>query len=167
MTRSATQKVAIVHGASKTRPEIAQNGSHRRLARDTELGLELVLRLFGAIAWPDLLTIDEGNHGHANRHRDRRPGDGFPLSESSRRRRRTYDFFRANLKDKESLQEMEFPAQYMFKQVPDVVAARRRPGALHRREDGPLRHRFARVSLSPNGIRAEAAVSRPFLVACR
>jgi predicted TIM-barrel fold metal-dependent hydrolase len=33
----------------------------------------------------------------------------------------TYDFFRANLKDRQSLEEMEFPAEYMFKNVPDLV----------------------------------------------
>ena len=33
----------------------------------------------------------------------------------------TYAFFRANLKDRESLEEMEFPAEYMFKDVPDLV----------------------------------------------
>jgi predicted TIM-barrel fold metal-dependent hydrolase len=32
--------------------------------------------------------------------------------------RRTYEFLRANLRDHESLDEFEFPAQYMFKDVP-------------------------------------------------
>jgi predicted TIM-barrel fold metal-dependent hydrolase len=32
--------------------------------------------------------------------------------------RRTYDFLRANLRDRESLEDFEFPAQYMFKDVP-------------------------------------------------
>jgi predicted TIM-barrel fold metal-dependent hydrolase len=32
--------------------------------------------------------------------------------------RRTYEFLRANLHDRESLEEFEFPAQYMFKDVP-------------------------------------------------
>jgi uncharacterized protein len=32
--------------------------------------------------------------------------------------RRTYEFLRANLRDRESLEEFEFPAQYMFKDVP-------------------------------------------------
>jgi len=31
---------------------------------------------------------------------------------------RTYEFLRANLRDRESLEEFEFPAQYMFKDVP-------------------------------------------------
>jgi predicted TIM-barrel fold metal-dependent hydrolase len=32
--------------------------------------------------------------------------------------RRTYQFLRANLRDRESLEDFEFPAQYMFKHVP-------------------------------------------------
>ena len=47
-------------------------------------------------------------------------GIGFPYG-SVEEKVHTYDFFRANLKDAESLREMEFPAQYMFKQVPDIV----------------------------------------------
>ena len=34
---------------------------------------------------------------------------------------RTYTFLRANLRDRESLEEFEFPAQYMFKDVPHPV----------------------------------------------
>ena len=47
-------------------------------------------------------------------------GIGFPYT-SVEQKMSTYDFFRANLKDAESLREMEFPAQYMFKDVPDIV----------------------------------------------
>jgi predicted TIM-barrel fold metal-dependent hydrolase len=39
---------------------------------------------------------------------------GLPFRDS----KRTYEFLRANLHDKESLEEFEFPAQYMFKDVP-------------------------------------------------
>ena len=31
--------------------------------------------------------------------------------------KRTYQFLRSNLRDKESLEEFDFPAQYMFKDV--------------------------------------------------
>ena len=48
-------------------------------------------------------------------------GMGFPYT-SIEQKKAAYDFFKANLKDKQSLQEFEFPAQYMFKDVPDVVA---------------------------------------------
>jgi len=41
---------------------------------------------------------------------------GFPYAD----RRHNYDFMRANLRDRESLEEFEFPAQYMFKDVPKV-----------------------------------------------
>jgi predicted TIM-barrel fold metal-dependent hydrolase len=47
-------------------------------------------------------------------------GTGFPHS-SVAEKKATYDFFRANLKDRQSLEEMEFPAEYMFKNVPDLV----------------------------------------------
>ena len=43
---------------------------------------------------------------------------GFPEAD----RRHYYDFLRANLRDHESLDEFEFPAQYMFKDVPKVEA---------------------------------------------
>ena len=48
-------------------------------------------------------------------------GMGFPFT-SIEEKKSAYDFFKANLKDNESLKEMEFPAQYMFKDVPDVVS---------------------------------------------
>jgi uncharacterized protein len=41
---------------------------------------------------------------------------GFPQAD----RRHNYDFLRANLRDAESLNDFEFPAQYMFKNVPKV-----------------------------------------------
>jgi predicted TIM-barrel fold metal-dependent hydrolase len=47
-------------------------------------------------------------------------GMGFPYT-SVEDKKAAYGFFKANLKDRESLEEMEFPAQYMFKDVPDVV----------------------------------------------
>jgi hypothetical protein len=48
------------------------------------------------------------------------PGIGFPYT-SIEQKKATYDFFRPLLKDQESRDEFEFPAQYMFKDVPDVV----------------------------------------------
>ena len=48
------------------------------------------------------------------------PGIGFP-HQSVEEKKATYDFFRPLLHDKQSLEEFEFPAEYMFKQVPDVV----------------------------------------------
>ena len=39
---------------------------------------------------------------------------GLPIRDPNR----TYGFLRANLRDRESLEEFEFPAQYMFKDVP-------------------------------------------------
>jgi predicted TIM-barrel fold metal-dependent hydrolase len=51
---------------------------------------------------------------------------GFPQAD----RRHNYDFMRANLRDRESLEEFEFPAQYMFKEVPKVEATSDRVRAL-------------------------------------
>jgi uncharacterized protein len=51
---------------------------------------------------------------------------GFPQAD----RRHNYDFMRANLRDRESLEEFEFPAQYMFKDVPKVEAKSDRVQAL-------------------------------------
>ena len=48
-------------------------------------------------------------------------GMGFPFT-SVEEKKAAYNFFKANLKDEESLKQMEFPAQYMFKDVPDVVS---------------------------------------------
>ena len=47
-------------------------------------------------------------------------GIGFPYT-SVEQKMGAYDFFRANLKDAQSVREMEFPVQYMFKGVPDIV----------------------------------------------
>ena len=47
-------------------------------------------------------------------------GIGFPYT-SVEQKMHAYDFFRANLKDAQSQQEMEFPVEYIFKGVPDVV----------------------------------------------
>ena len=44
---------------------------------------------------------------------------GIPV----RDRRHHYEFLRASLRDRESLEEFEFPAQYMFKDVPQLEAA--------------------------------------------
>ena len=45
---------------------------------------------------------------------------GFPFT-SVEEKKATYDFFRPLLKDEQSAKDFEFPAQYMFKGVPDVV----------------------------------------------
>ena len=45
---------------------------------------------------------------------------GFPHT-SIEEKKATYDFFRPLLKDEQSAKDFEFPAEYMFKGVPDVV----------------------------------------------
>jgi predicted TIM-barrel fold metal-dependent hydrolase len=48
------------------------------------------------------------------------PMMGFPHT-SVESKMATYDFFRPLLKDRQSREEFEFPAQYMFKDVPDLI----------------------------------------------
>lgn len=48
-------------------------------------------------------------------------GIGFPY-QSVEEKKQAYDFFRPLLKDAQSASEFEFPAQYMFKDVPDVIS---------------------------------------------
>jgi len=81
-------------------------------------------------------------------------GIGFPYG-SVEEKVHTYDFFRANLKDAESLREMEFPAQYMFKQVPDIVdpSVDRVEWVLEKMDQFGIS--VAKVGLSENGIRAQ------------
>jgi uncharacterized protein len=45
---------------------------------------------------------------------------GFPFT-SVEEKKATYDFFRPLLKDSQSARDFEFPAEYMFKHVPDLV----------------------------------------------
>ena len=59
---------------------------------------------------------------------------GFPAEDA----RRHYDYMKANLKDEASA-EMEFPAEYMFKDVPEPQGARGRRRRDHPRRDGQVR----------------------------
>jgi uncharacterized protein len=90
-------------------------------------------------------------------------GMGFPY-QSIEEKKRTYDFFRANLKDKQSLEEMEFPAQYMFKQVPDVVPPDTDPVQFIVDKMDHFGIEIAKVGLSPNGIRARQMYPERFFL---
>jgi predicted TIM-barrel fold metal-dependent hydrolase len=81
-------------------------------------------------------------------------GIGFPYT-SIEQKMKAYDFFRANLKDAESVREMEFPAQYMFKGVPDIVPEGTDviQWVVDKMDEYDIR--IARVGLSPNGIEAQ------------
>ena len=80
-------------------------------------------------------------------------GIGFPYK-SVEEKKAAYDFFRANLKDAESVREMEFPAQYMFKTVPDVVPDEDPVDWIVNKMD-EFNIVFAKTHLSENGIRAK------------
>ena len=80
-------------------------------------------------------------------------GIGFPHT-SIEQKTASYDFFRANLKDAESQREMEFPVQYIFKGVPDVVPDDTDVVEWVVEKMDAFNIRIARVGLSENGLEA-------------
>jgi uncharacterized protein len=78
-------------------------------------------------------------------------GIGFPFT-SVEEKKATYDFFRPLLKDAQSAKDFEFPAQYMFKGVPDIVE----PGTdtilwtLDKMDEFGIK--VGKIGLSPTGI---------------
>ena len=80
-------------------------------------------------------------------------GIGFPYT-SVEQKMASYDFFRANLKDEQSKKEMEFPVQYMFKGVPDVVEEGTDVIEWTLEKMDAFNIRIARVGLGPNGLEA-------------
>jgi predicted TIM-barrel fold metal-dependent hydrolase len=81
-------------------------------------------------------------------------GIGFPYT-SVDQKMHAYDFFRANLKDAQSQQEMEFPVQYIFKGVPDVVDEGTDVVEWVLEKMDAFNIRIARVGLSSNGLEAQ------------
>jgi uncharacterized protein len=81
-------------------------------------------------------------------------GIGFPY-QSTEEKKATYDFFRPLLKDAQSLQEFEFPAQYMFKDVPDVVSPDIDPVQWVVEKMDAFNIQMAKTGLSRKGIRAK------------
>jgi hypothetical protein len=79
-------------------------------------------------------------------------GIGFPYR-SVEEKRSAYDFFRPLLKDRQSISEFEFPAQYMFKNVPDVVDPGVDPVAWVVAKMDEFNIELAMTHLSDNGIR--------------
>ncbi len=72
------------------------------------------------------------------RRRRRRHDDGDARVER-RASAKHYAQINAGILDKEAREQFTFPAQYMFKDVPDY-GERRRPGRAPARGDGPLQH---------------------------
>jgi uncharacterized protein len=81
------------------------------------------------------------------------PGIGFPHT-TIEQKKRSYDFFRPLLKDRQSREEFEFPAQYMFKDVPDLVDPSVDPVEWVLAKMDQFNIEIAVVGLSENGIRA-------------
>lgn len=82
------------------------------------------------------------------------PGIGFP-HQSIEEKKATYDFFRPLLKDRQSLEEFEFPAEYMFKEVPDVISPDEDPVAWVVAKMDEFGIEQAITGMSANGIRAK------------
>lgn len=82
------------------------------------------------------------------------PGIGFPF-QSVEEKTSTYDFFRPLLKDQQSREEFQFPAQYMFKDVPDIVSPDVDPvrWTLDKMDEFGIAQ--AITGLGPKGIRAK------------
>jgi predicted TIM-barrel fold metal-dependent hydrolase len=81
-------------------------------------------------------------------------GIGFPY-QSVEEKKGAYDFFRPLLKDRQSAQEFEFPAQYMFKDVPDVVDPGVDPVAWVVAKMDEFHIEKAMTHMSSNGVRAK------------
>ena len=81
-------------------------------------------------------------------------GIGFPF-QSVEQKMATYDFFRPLLKDAQSTKDFEFPAQYMFKGVPDIVSPDVDPVKWTVDKMDEFGIEKGKIGLSPVGIRAK------------
>ena len=82
-------------------------------------------------------------------------GIGFPY-QSVEAKKAAYTFFRPLLRDRESLEQFEFPAEYMFKDAPDVIGPDEDPVAWIVAKMDEYGIEQGMVGLGPNGIRARA-----------
>ncbi len=82
-------------------------------------------------------------------------GIGFPY-QTVDEKKAAYDFFRPLLHDRQSLDEFEFPAEYLFKHAPDVVGPEVDPVAWTVAKMDEFGIAQGMVGLSPNGLRAQA-----------
>jgi predicted TIM-barrel fold metal-dependent hydrolase len=82
-------------------------------------------------------------------------GLGFPY-QSVEAKKAAYDFFRPLLRDRQSREQFEFPAEYMFKDAPDVISPDDDPvqWVVDRMDAFGIEQ--AMVGLHDNGIRAKA-----------
>src|SRR5581483_10185948 len=80
-------------------------------------------------------------------------GLGFPYR-SHEEKKATYGFFMANIKDRQSKEEFEFPVEYIFKDVPDVVPDEDPVDHIVRKMD-EFHIEMGVVGITENGIRAK------------
>ncbi|MBK5222487.1 MAG: amidohydrolase family protein [Acidimicrobiia bacterium] len=81
-------------------------------------------------------------------------GIGFPF-QSIEEKMATYDFFRPLLKDQQSKEEFQFPAQYMFKDVPDVISPDEDPVQWIVQKMDAFKIAVGVTGVSESGIRAK------------
>ncbi len=93
-------------------------------------------------------------------------GMGFPFK-SVEEKKAAYTFFKANLKDEESLKGMEFPAQYMFKDVPDIVSPETDVVAWIVEKMDAFNIERCMTGINPESIRAKAEYPGRFHLMCQ
>jgi uncharacterized protein len=81
-------------------------------------------------------------------------GLGFPY-QTVEEKKAAYDFFKPLLRDRESVEQFEFPAEYMFKGAPDVVGVDTDPGEWLVAKMDEFGIEQGMVGHGPNGIRAK------------
>jgi len=92
-------------------------------------------------------------------------GMGFPY-QSVDEKKAAYDFFRPLLRDRQSRDQFEFPAEYMFKDAPDVIPPDQDPVAWTVAKMDEFGIDQAMVGLSGHGIRAKREHPGRFHLMC-
>jgi uncharacterized protein len=82
-------------------------------------------------------------------------GIGLPY-QTVEEKKAAYDFFKPLLRDAESLEQFEFPAEYMFRGAPDVIGADEDPVAWLVEKMDEFGIEQGMIGLAPNAIRAKA-----------
>ena len=85
-------------------------------------------------------------------------GMGFPY-QSVEEKKAAYDFFRPLLHDRQSREQFEFPAEYMFKDAPDVIAPDVDPVAWTVDKMDEFGIEQAMVGMTGHGVRAKRGAS--------
>lgn len=90
-------------------------------------------------------------------------GIGFPYT-SVEEKKSAYAFMRPLYKDRETIEQMEFPAEYMFKNAPDVIDPKLDPIDWTMAEMDKWNVQIARVGISEQGIEAKRRYPDRFIL---